>query len=337
MNSLEKNNLEALTKVAEALSPVTDDLEALLNLIPELIPCDTKVAHKMVNQLFSTPGKMIRPALYYLSCKLVGYNGAHKHTMAAVSEFVHTASLLHDDVVDCSTMRRNKPTTNSIWGDEAAVLLGDLIYARASELMARTSNLEIVSSFARAIRLMSEGELLQLESIFDFELDEDVYFKILQGKTAVLIGTTCKSAGLLAGSSVAQLKCLEDFGINIGLAFQLVDDALDFLGEDRLLGKKNFIDLQEGKMTLPLLLLRKYLNVKERESLRQIYKEGVLSHEQITEISDLVKKYKTAELTLQHARELSNMSLNVLSDNFPPSLERTHLENLAHYLSYRAF
>lgn len=338
MNPTENNiNFDGLSLAKQAFSPVSDEIEILLQKIPDLVPCDTKVAKRMMEQLFSTPGKMIRPALYYLTCKLVGYNGTHKHTMAAVSEFVHTASLLHDDVIDCSTLRRNKPTMNSIWGDESAVLFGDLIYARASELMAETTNLEIVSSFARAIRLMSESELLQLESVFDFHLPEEVYFKILHGKTAVLIGTICKSAGLLANSTPAQLKSLEEFGLNIGVAFQLVDDALDFLGEDRLLGKRNFGDLQEGKITLPLILLRDCINKEEQADLDKLYTKGMFSLSEITEIAHLVQKYKTAERTLERARELTQKSLDTLRSHFPLSEARSNLEALALCLSFRAF
>lgn len=332
-----KLNFDGLSLAKQALSPVSSDIETLAQKIPEMLPSETQIAHKMIQQLFSTPGKMIRPALYFLVCKLLGYEGPHKFTMAAVSEFVHTASLLHDDVVDSSTMRRNKPTTNSIWGDESAVLLGDLIYARASELMAQTNSLEIVASFARAIRLMSESELLQLESVFHFKVPEEVYLKILHGKTAVLIGTTCKSVGLLSGASQKQLKSLEDFGLNIGIAFQLVDDALDFLGEDRLLGKKNFIDLQEGKVTLPIILLRECVSEEEFAFLERIYSQGQFSLSEIAEISELVVKYKTAEKTLERARTLTNTSLSVLRENFPCSEARNHLEFLAEFLSHRAY
>lgn len=330
-------NFESLSLAKQALDSVDEEMQTLLLKIPDLVPSETDVAQRMLSQLFSTPGKMIRPALYFLSCKLLAYNGAHKFSIAAVSEFVHTASLLHDDVIDCSTLRRNKPTMNSIWGDEAAVLLGDLIYARASELMAETKNLEIVSSFARSIRLMSESELLQLENVFNFKLSEESYFKILFGKTAVLIATACKSAALLAEASRAQQQSLEEFGLNIGIAFQLVDDALDFLGEDRLLGKKNFADLQEGKVTLPLILLRKFLSSEELLSLEALYQRGMLSLSEIQEISSLVHKYKTAELTLERAQELTNRSLETLRTHFPPSQERTDLENLAMGLSFRRF
>ena len=213
-------HIRDLTIVKVAFAPVADDIQTLLKAIPEYIPSETVVAKKMVHHLFSNPGKMIRPALYLLCCKLVDYSGPHKIAMAAVTEFVHNASLLHDDVIDNSTLRRNKPTANSIWGDESAILFGDLIYARASEMMAETSNLKVVASFARAIRIMSETELLQLEHNFNFNIEEATYLRILYGKTAVLIGTACQCAGLLADSSAAQLHGLNEFGLKIGIDFK---------------------------------------------------------------------------------------------------------------------
>lgn len=328
---------DALSLAKQALSPVADELEILLQKIPHLLPCETKTAQKMVQTLFSHPGKMIRPALFFLSCRLVNYEGDHFYPMGAVSEFVHTASLLHDDVVDSSTLRRNRPTTNSIWGDEAAVLLGDLIYARASELMAETNEMEIVSSFARSIRLMSESELLQLDSVFNLDLQEGNYLRILHGKTAALIGSACKSAGILAQRSRNEISSLETFGFNLGISFQLVDDALDFLGDGKLLGKKHFIDLQEGRVTLPILYLQSFISDEERKSLRQLYYEGNLLQSDIEYVASLVQKYETAEMTIERAQKLTDISLKALRDNFPASESRHHIEKLAEFLSLRTF
>ncbi len=328
---------DGLSLVKHAFHPVATELETLLQKIPAYLPCETAVGRRMVDGLFASPGKMIRPALYLLSCKLVGYDGPHKYPIAAVSEFVHTASLLHDDVIDNSTMRRNKPTTHSIWGDEAAILLGDLIYARASEMMAETSNLAIVAAFAKAIRLMSESELLQLEHIFNFNIDESTYLRILHGKTAVLIGTACKCAGLLGGCTPEQLKGLEEFGFKIGIAFQLIDDALDFLGDDDVIGKKTCIDLQEGKVTLPLLLLKDLVTSDERDELERLYAKGMFSASEIARISYFVQKYGTAEKTLERARELTEVPLNMLRTYFPATESRNNLETLARFLALRSF
>ena len=338
MNPLEKNpSLDGLALAQAALSSVSGDLEILKQTIPELIPCETEQSRRMVDYVFSASGKMIRPALYYLCCRLVGYLGPHRHLMAAVSEFVHTASLLHDDVVDASTLRRNRPTSHSIWGDSSAVLFGDLVYSRASELMTETGSLEIVSSFARAIRLMSESELVQLDSVFRYDLPEDTYFKILYGKTAVLIGSSCKSAGLLANCTSEQVKALDEFGVNIGIAFQLVDDALDFMGEPTLLGKKNFADLQGGKITLPILLLKKYISPSEDLALRSLYSQEGFSLSELRFIQNMVGKYNTAEETMSRSHDLTRRSLDVLQTVFPPSQERTDLVNLARGLCFRHF
>lgn len=329
------NNLNWLASLKNSLRPVSEELKELTRVIPSYLPCETETSQRMVRHLFSNPGKMIRPALHLLSCRLFDYDGPHKFPIAAVCEFVHTASLLHDDVIDDSTTRRNRPTANSIWGDEAAVLMGDLIYARASELMAETQNLHVVSSFAHAIRLMSESELLQLEHSYSLRIPEDVYFRILYGKTAVLIGAACKCAGLLGGASTEQIAAIEAFGQKIGVAFQVVDDALDFLGESLVLGKAQYLDLQEGKVTLPIIFLRGFLSEDEKRLLDALYQDGVFGQTEIDLIATLVRKYKTAEATMARARQLTEEALRILRETFPANSARHELESLAHQLSVR--
>ncbi|MBI2603483.1 MAG: polyprenyl synthetase family protein [Deltaproteobacteria bacterium] len=329
------SNLSLLVALKGSLGTVGDEIAELTKLIPTYLPVETDSSQRMVQHLFSNPGKMIRPALYLLSCRLFSYEGPHKFSMAAVCEFVHTASLLHDDVIDNSTTRRNRPTANSIWGDEAAVLMGDLIYARASEMMAETSNLQIVSAFAQAIRIMSESELLQLEHLYSPNIPADVYFRILNGKTAVLIGAACKCAGLLGGANTQQLHAIESFGQKIGTAFQVVDDALDFLGETSILGKTKYLDLQEGKVTLPVILLKTFMTVHEKKDLEAIYKEAQFTGSEINKVAALVHKYNTAHMALTHARQMTDEASDILHTNFPPSSARDDLESLAHHLSFR--
>lgn len=328
------NKISPLELFQAAFEPIHEDLEKLLPLLPEFIPCESRETQKMRDYLFSNPGKMIRPALFFLCSRLVGYEGPFKYQMAAVCEFVHSASLLHDDVVDNSTLRRNKPTMNSIWGDQSAVLFGDLVYARASELMAETKNFEVVRSFSKAIRLMSESELLQLENTFNLELSEETYMKVLFGKTAALIGASCKSPALLVGTSQETVEALEAFGSNLGIAFQLVDDALDFLSSDETLGKKVYTDLQEGRVTLPLILLKDLVSETEKELLISVYKQESLSLSDIKSLSTLVKDYRTAETTLKKAHDLTTEALSFLKF-FPATKERESLESLALGLAKR--
>lgn len=321
--------------LAQALEPVAEDLAALKKLLPQYIPAQTQSAQEIIAHVFSAGGKHIRPALYLMACQLMAYRGPHLLPIAAVCEYVHTASLLHDDVVDNSSQRRNKPTANKLWGDASAVLVGDLIYATASELMAQTGKLEIVTSFAAAIRQMSEGELLQLENILHLDLSEEVYFRILSGKTATLMGACCRAAAILSEASLAQRQALEDFGHYLGLAFQLIDDALDYTGMEQIFGKRPFADLHEGKITLPVILLKKCANDEEKTYLSQAFHKQGLHDEDIGLISGLVQKYKTAHQTMARANEFTRRALQALTLHFEPSCHRLHLESLAQSLLYR--
>lgn len=320
--------------VEEALLPVVDDLKALNERILSYIPVQTDSARLVLDHVFGSGGKRIRPALFFMAARMLGYRGDHYYPIAAVTELVHTASLLHDDVVDNSTLRRNKPTANSVYGDETSVLVGDLIYSTASEMMAATGNMEIVKTFARAIRLMSDGELLQLESLFENGLNESRYLRILECKTAILIEAACKSAGLLAGAPRTQIDALARFGHDVGMAFQLIDDALDYSGASSLLGKDTLNDLAEGKVTMPVILLMSMATPVEVARLEHCLAKGEIDAATIHEVAKLVDKYDTAALTVERAHVYTRSAMEALG-SFPPSRDRDVLENLANRLLFR--
>lgn len=317
-----------------SLAPVLTELNQLKSIIQSYIPTESATASAIVAHAFGSGGKRIRPALYYFSCQLIGYDGVHLHPIAAVAEFVHTASLLHDDVVDNSTLRRNKPTAQSIWGGEAAVLVGDLIYARASEMMAATGSRDLVSGFARAIRLMSEGELLQLENIFNTDTDEARYFRIIECKTATLIAMACRSAGLLGNVSEAKQEALADFGKNVGIAFQLIDDALDYTGLADVFGKRPLSDLHEGKVTLPLIIAAQQATAHEREKLLSALSSSDSLAENCEWVGEFVRKYRGDELTIERAASYTNAAIAALQI-FPDGPARRQMEALANQLIMR--
>ena len=320
--------------IEDALAPVAGNLSDLNQLLTKYIPTESNTSRSILDHVFEAGGKRVRPALYFMCCRLVDYKGDHLYPIAAVTEYVHTASLLHDDVVDNSTIRRNLPTANSIYGDEAAVLVGDLIYSRASELMAATGNMEIVNTFARAIRLMSDGELLQLENLYNADMKIETYLKILECKTAVLIEAACKSSGLLAQVDEEVLKNLRDFGYGVGMAFQLIDDALDYIGDAPLVGKDILSDLKEGKITLPVILLRQLATPAEWQVIVQTINSAVISSDMVRSVANLVEKYDTASLTVDKAHEFTLKAMNALH-TFPVGEERDTLENLANKLLMR--
>jgi geranylgeranyl pyrophosphate synthase len=320
--------------IDSALAPVATELSLLAPHLSQLLQAKTASGRHIIDHILGAGGKRVRPGLYFFASRLVNYKGEHLLPMAAVCEYVHTASLLHDDVIDNSSLRRGKPTPNKVWGDESAVLVGDLIYSRASELMADTGSLHIVRLFARAIRLMSDGELLQLEHLYNPSMPENTYYEIIENKTAVLLSAVCKAPAILANTGPKAEDALAEFGRCVGFAFQLLDDALDYASNDKIFGKKTLADLPEGKVTLPVILLKSLATPQETAFLENLIHSEDISREAMLKVLDLVNKYDTAGKTLEEASKWTDRALAALSD-FPPSESRSNLETLARRLLMR--
>ena len=224
--------------------------------------------------VLSSGGKRIRPVLVLLSAQLCGYTGPRSIQVAAAIELLHTATLLHDDVVDFSDLRRGRPSANAIWGNRRAVLGGDFLYACASNMIIEDGSVEILERFADTIGLMAEGELLQLEFSFDTAATEAQYYKVIDRKSATLLSVACESGALLGGVTRSERRALADYGHELGLAFQLRDDALDYDSSSQTLGKRDHTDLREGKVTLPLLLTLKRCSGGERELVSSVLKRA---------------------------------------------------------------
>ena len=216
------------------------------------------------DHVLASGGKRIRPVLVLLCSELCGYSGPRCVQVAAAVELLHTATLLHDDVVDLSELRRGRPSANAIWGNRRAVLGGDFFYARASSMIVEDGNLDILWIFADTIRSMAEGELLQLEHSFDATVTEAHYFSVIERKSAVLLSAACEAGAILGGVTRGERRKLAEFGREAGLAFQLRDDALDYEAGQDVLGKRPLTDIREGKVTLPLLLALKRCTPAER-------------------------------------------------------------------------
>ena len=234
--------------------------EAILTEIRELEPkmltylrTRSEPTNRIIAHIFESGGKRIRPGLFLLCCDLLGYHGEHRSPIAAVCEYIHTASLLHDDVIDNSTERRGRPTVNSRWGDETAVLSGDLIYSAACRLMVKTGSLPLIDTFAECIRFMSESELFQLELLWKADTSRDSYIRVITGKTAFLFAAACQTPAYLSGHDDEVARALGAYGLSLGIAFQIADDCLDYTTRGDDLGKPAVSDLYEGKVTLPLI------------------------------------------------------------------------------------
>jgi len=224
--------------------------------------------------VLTSGGKRIRPALVLLAAELCGYTGARRIQIAAAVELLHTATLLHDDVVDLAELRRGRPSANALWGNRRAVLVGDFFYARASSMIVEDGSLDILWVFSDTIRRMAEGELLQLEKSFDPSVTEAHYYRVIERKSAALLSAACEAGAILGGVTRAERRRLADFGHEVGLAFQLRDDALDYEAGEAELGKRPCTDLREGKVTLPLLLTLKRATPAERDAIGDVLKRS---------------------------------------------------------------
>jgi len=310
--------------------PISDELISLEKKLVEYLLTPNEPTNQVLSHIFSSGGKRIRPAIFLLCSKLIDYNGENKFPIASVCEYIHTASLLHDDVIDNSTLRRNKPTVNSVWGDETAVLSGDLIYSAACRLMVKTKSLELIDDFAECIRFMSESELFQLELLWKPNTTIDQYERVIAGKTAVLFQASAKTPCYLKETNTQISNYFAEYGRNLGYAFQIFDDCLDYEGKQSILGKPVLTDLLEGKITLPLIYaINSQHNSKTKliELVNSIIETGETSEQNkqillsyVIETEGLEKSYKTAEEYSKKARD----ALNKIEKELKLNTEQIH-------------
>jgi octaprenyl-diphosphate synthase len=274
---------------------------------------------------------------------LCGYVGPRRIELAAALELLHTATLLHDDIVDLAELRRGRPSANAIWGNRRAVLAGDFLYARASSMVVEDGNLEIVESYARTIRVMAEGELLQLERSFDVDVNEAHYYDVIERKSATLLSNCCEIGSLLGGVTRSERNRIAEYGRQLGLAFQLRDDCLDYDAKVAELGKQPFADLREGKITLPLILTLKRCRVAERDHVASVLKNAArLADEhgglapleaaelEIATVAELVERYRGVPDTSRRAADHVARALEAIAP-FPDSAARQALVAAAEF------
>jgi octaprenyl-diphosphate synthase len=259
---------------ASAVERIAPSLDLVERAMREQLGSVSDLVESAGSHVLGSGGKRIRPLLLLLSSELSGYTGPRRVQVAAAVELLHTATLLHDDVVDLSELRRGRPSANAIWGNRRAVLAGDFFYARASSMIVEDGDLDILWIFADTIRRMAEGELLQLERSFDPTVTEAHYFAVIERKSAVLLSAACEAGAILGGVTRGERRRMAEFGRELGLAFQLRDDALDYEAGEAELGKRPHTDLREGKVTLPLLLALKRCTPAEREAVAEVLKSA---------------------------------------------------------------
>lgn len=281
----------------EVLSLISKDLQSLEVSIQELISTKVSFIKEIVNYIIRSGGKRIRPILVILASKLCGYQGDLHISYAAILEFIHTATLLHDDVVDNAKTRRGASSVNMVWGNEPSVLVGDFLYTKSFELMAEDGNPEILRAISKATTALSEGEILEILRTSDIDTTADEYFEVIGNKTAALFSAACEVGAILGKTDSSKRLALKKYGYDLGVAFQLKDDILDYMSFDNVLGKQVGTDLKEGKVTLPLIYALKQTTKRERSALKKIIEKTTFVEKDFERVRNLILKYGGIEYT----------------------------------------
>lgn len=284
----------------------------------------------------SGEGKRLRPLLFVLSSQLCGYPGDDSYHVSTIFEYVHTASLLHDDVLDNAEIRRRKPSVRHIWGNSAAILGGDYLYAKASAVAIEANKSEINKVLSDTSARMVEGQFLELDHTHNWQISRDEYMEIIISKTAVLMAAACACGGILAGAEKQAIEHLRDFGLNLGIAFQLIDDVLDYTSCEEEFGKPVGKDLREGKITLPLIYALHDLEIGEVERLADLFKNCRASDEDYARVITMVRNDGIIERIRSEAKGYADKAAGSLGF-FPHSSVRASLLALNAYVTERSF
>ena len=323
-----------IMQIQEVFSAYQKELQEVENYLNRYITSEVKLIPEISHHLIDSGGKRFRPLLLLISGALCGYKGQNRFPMAAVMEFIHTATLLHDDVIDQAIMRRGKTSANNIWGNAASVLVGDFLYSKSFTLMTEIGNMQILRMMSEVTNVMSEGEVFQLVKCGDINLADEEYLTIIEKKTAVLISAACSSGAILAGAAEDKIATLADFGHAIGMAFQITDDTLDYMATERDFGKSIGKDLEEGKMTLPLIYSLKKAKPAERKLIKEKVSRKKLSQKSLKEILVFIQQHGGIAYALKCAEKYITDAKAMLGA-FPESTEKNQLIAVADYILSR--
>ena len=307
----QKKDLSALIELTYA------EMQRVNSLILARLGSQVQIIPEVSKHLIDSGGKRLRPMLTLASAQLCGYEGEGHILLATAIEFMHTATLLHDDVVDESALRRGRVTARSVWGNQASVLVGDFLLGQAFKIMVEVGSLDGLSVLANAAAIIAEGEVMQLAAARSIATKEEEYFKVIYAKTAALFAAAAEEGPILAGKTERERQALAQFGANLGLAFQLVDDALDYGGSAQNLGKNVGDDFREGKITLPVILCLAQANEKEKLFWQEALEQEKNNQQALDYALALLKKYGTLEQTIERAKSYgkkAQASLEIFAD-----------------------
>lgn len=313
---------------------VAEDMAAVDQLIEDRLASEVALIDRMGHYIVNSGGKRLRPVLVLLAAQACGYEGRRHLDLAAIIEFIHTATLLHDDVVDASEKRRGQQTANAVWGNEASVLVGDFLYSRAFQMMVAVGDPEVMAIMAETTNTIAEGEVLQLINTRDADTTEERYLAVIRRKTAKLFEAGARCAAVLAGQPAPVVTALTEYGLALGCSFQLIDDALDYGSSGADTGKNIGDDLAEGKPTLPLIYAMRKGTAAQAELIRTAIRDGGLTH--IDGVLEAIESTGAIAYTAGLAREQAALAAAALAA-LPPSPYRDALEELAAFSVSRSY
>ncbi len=313
---------------------IADDMKAADKLIQARLQSDVVLINQLGLYIINSGGKRLRPALTILCARACGYQGDQHINLATIIEFIHTATLLHDDVVDGSDLRRGKDTANAVWGNEASVLVGDFLYTRAFEMMVEMDSMRLMEILSHTTNVIAEGEVMQLMNCNDPDTTEQRYLDVIHHKTAKLFESAGQLGAVISGATPAVEQAMADYAMHLGSAFQLVDDVLDYSASSEVLGKNIGDDLAEGKPTLPLIYAMRAGSAEQAAVIRQAIEQG--SREKMTDIVEIINTTGAIDYTAQAAENETNLAKETLAI-LPESGYKTALLALADFAVNRTF
>lgn len=320
--------------LAQIFEPIREDLDAVEQEFVRHIQSRVALIPEMGRYIQKSGGKRVRPAVLLMASRLSGYQGDRAVLYASVVEFIHTATLVHDDIIDGADLRRGRAAVHSRWGNDITVLLGDYLYIKSMAMALTQDSLEIIRLLCDVTLRMIEGELYQLTKTGVVDIAEEEHFEIIRRKTAFLFGGCAQIGGMLGGVTPERETALREYGFNLGVAFQLVDDLLDYTADQEALGKPIGGDLREGKVTLPIIILLQRGGTEADRLIRGVVQDRAVSPEQWREILALLREHRATELAYERAVEYANRAKACLAA-FPPSRERDALTALPDYVLQR--
>ena len=302
-----------------------NELDQMNKILVNRLDSNVDLINQMSHYIISSGGKRIRPLLLLLCARATDYDGHYHYSMAVVIELIHTATLLHDDVVDQSTTRRGQETANELWGNAPSVLVGDFLYSRAFEIMVEPNSMEIMKILSKATNQISEGEVLQLLNIKNANVTQKEYYRVIERKTACLFKAACQIAGILSNSNQKVIEAMGKFGMHLGNAFQIIDDTLDYESDSNIIGKEVGDDLSEGKVTLPMIYALEKTTKSDNKILTDAIQNADASN--INQVVEILMNVNAFQYSRDIANKESNMALESI-DILPSSKYKTALKLL---------